>query len=142
MSSSGSKLHSILKFKCPHCHEGAFFVDPNPYNLLKAGDVLEHCPVCERRYTPEPGFYYGAMYVAYGLAVGLFVSIYVAITVLLPTAEPWVAVTAVLVGLLVFGPLFYALSKIIWANLFFSYKGVARTEGEKPASAARPSSSK
>ena len=137
MIGKGSKLYSIRHFKCPHCQEGDFFVSNNPYDLSQAGDLLDACPVCQRKYSPEPGFYYGAMYVAYGLAVALFVTIYVAINVLFPEAPPWVAVTSVLASLMIFGPLLYALSKIMYANLFLAYKGVARTAKEKEDALAR-----
>jgi hypothetical protein len=105
-------------------------VDNNPYNLAKAGDLLENCPVCHRRYTPEPGFYYGGMYVAYALAVALFVTIYVATQVLYAGAPLWLHTTLSLTGLFVLGPWMYALSKIIWGNLFFHYKGVEPTAEE------------
>ncbi|HOZ39482.1 MAG: DUF983 domain-containing protein [Flavobacteriales bacterium] len=137
MFSKGTKLFSIAHSKCPHCHEGEFFVDPNPYNFLKAGDLLERCPVCDRRYTPEPGFYYGGMYVSYALGVALFVSIYVAILVLYPSATMWTYVIGVVVGLVIFAPVIYKYSKIIWANLFFAYKGVERTPKELAEQAAR-----
>lgn len=131
MFAKGTKLYSILHRKCPHCHEGRFFVDSNPYNLAKAGDLLDACPVCTRKYTPEPGFYYGAMYVSYALGVALFVSIYVATYVLYPSATMWTSIALVLAGLLLATPLLYALSKIIWANLFFKYKGAAGELGEQ-----------
>jgi hypothetical protein len=137
MVQKGNKLYSILHSKCPHCHEGQFFVDGNPYHLMKAGDILDQCPVCARRYTPEPGFYYGGMYVSYALGVALFVSIYVAILVLYPAATMWTYVIGVVAGLVVFAPVIYMYSKIIWANLFFAYKGVARTEKELAQEAAR-----
>ena len=135
MSATRSKFHSIFRYKCPHCHEGDFFVDNNPYNLAKAGDVLERCPVCQRKFTPEPGFYYGAMYVSYALTVAVFVTVYVAINVLFPEAATWVTVTAVLTALVVLAPWLYAISKTIWANLFLSYKGVQPTEQEKRVAA-------
>lgn len=138
MMGKGTKLYSIFRVKCPHCHEGEFFVDRNPYNLKHVGDVLEKCPVCERKYTPEPGFYYGGMYVSYALTVALFATIYVATIVLAPDAPLWVPVTLVISGLLITAPFIYALSKIIWANLFMKYKGVDllanELEGKAPAS--------
>ncbi|MFN6944451.1 MAG: DUF983 domain-containing protein [Cytophagaceae bacterium] len=32
----------------------------------------EKCEVCKQRFEPEPGFYYGAMYISYILNVFLF----------------------------------------------------------------------
>jgi len=126
-----SVAHSIFRFKCPHCREGEFYVDRNPYHLSTVGDVLEACPVCQRKYTPEPGFYYGGMYVAYALAVATGTSIFVATLVLWPSASVGAKAGLVAVGLVVFAPWLYALSKTIWANLFIRYKGVATTEAER-----------
>ena len=70
----GQKLYSILKFKCPHCHEGEFFEDRNPYNLSSMSKTFERCPKCDRKFSMEPGFYYGAMYVSYAIGVAHIVS--------------------------------------------------------------------
>lgn len=142
MFSKGTKLYSILHFKCPHCHEGEFFMDRNPYNLSKAGDVLDECLVCHRRYSPEPGFYFGAMYVAYALTVATFVTAYVATVVLYPMASTGLTVGIVLGSLIVSTPLLYALSKTIYAALFLSYKGVAETDEERAYKAQRTAGSK
>jgi uncharacterized protein (DUF983 family) len=137
MAGARSKLYSIFRFKCPHCHEGEFFVDRNPYHLARIGDLLEACPVCHRKYTPEPGFYFGAMYVAYGLGVGLFVTIYIVTAILYPEAPMWLYIALILGSLVLLGPYLYALSKTIWANLFFSYKGVELTGKEREYLASR-----
>jgi hypothetical protein len=131
MFSKGSRAYAIFHFKCPHCHEGDFFVDNNPYNLAKAGDVLHECPVCHRRYSPEPGFYYGAMYVAYALAVATFVTAYVATIVLYPAASTGATIAIVLTSMLLLTPLLYALSKTMYAALFMGYKGVGITAKEQ-----------
>jgi hypothetical protein len=132
MIPKGNKLYSILHRKCPHCHEGEFMVSRNPYELGKAGDLLEGCSVCHRKFATEPGFYYGGMYVSYGLAVALCVSIWVAVTVLAPTSGDTTRLLLVLTGLLVATPVLYAWSKIFWANLFIHYKGVDMRPGEDP----------
>lgn len=137
MFKKGSTLYSIFRFKCPHCHEGDFYVDNNPYNLMKVGDIRDKCSVCHRKFMPEPGFYYGAMYVSYALGVTVMVTAYVATIVLFPSATTGVAVTVVLASLLVMGPLLYALSKTIYAGLFMPYKGVEPTEKELSSRAER-----
>ena len=72
----GSKLYSIFKMKCPRCQEGDFFIS-KPYDLKRAGDTHERCPQCNLKYSKEPGFYFGAMFVSYGLGVALFVTLWV-----------------------------------------------------------------
>lgn len=120
-------LFSITKFKCPYCHEGPFFLS-HPYDLKHAGDIHGSCPKCHGRFNIEPGFYYGAMYVSYALGVAAMVTVWVATAVLVPDLSPTGLVISILATLLLGSPLFYALSKIIWANLFLKYRG-----GEKPA---------
>lgn len=71
----GTKLYSIVKLKCPHCHEGQF-LESHPYDFKKLGDVRSECEVCHIQYEREPGFYYGAMYVSYALGVALFVTVW------------------------------------------------------------------
>lgn len=135
--SKESKLYSVFKFKCPHCHEGDFFVSKNPYDLSKAGDIHEHCPVCKRKLSIEPGFYYGAMYVAYALAVATYVSFYVATMILYPEASTLTYILIIIAGLIITGPWLYALSKIIWGNLFIAYKGIEPTPREVEAQRAK-----
>lgn len=119
----GTKLYSIAKRKCPKCHEGDFFEG----SFFK-GTVKEKCPNCNVRYAREPGFFQGSYYVSYALGVAVFVAIWVAMSVLFPEASFNVYLIAILGGILVMTPFMYPMSKIIWANFFFSYK---QKEGAK-----------
>lgn len=119
----GTKLYSIIHFKCPYCQEGNFFVNNNPYVWKTIGDVKKHCDCCKRPLSVETGFYYGAMYVSYAFGVAIFVAVYLGITILRLQLELHEKVFSVAVFVLLFSPLNYALSKIIWANFFMSYKG-------------------
>lgn len=130
MLKKGNTLYSIFRYKCPHCHEGDFYVDSNPYNLMKVGDIRDKCSVCDRTFMPEPGFYYGAMYVSYALGVAVMVAAYVATIVLFPSASTETTVTVVLLSLLLTGPVLYALSKTIYAAFFMPFKGVEPTQEE------------
>lgn len=89
---------------------------------MKAGDIYERCSVCNSRYSKEPGFYYGAMYVGYGLGVLLFLLASLMVVVLGLQVELWRIFLVVAGALLILSPYFYALSKIIWANLFLHYQ--------------------
>jgi len=117
-----TKLYSIFKFKCPRCHEGEFLESRNVYNLKKAGDIKAKCECCNLKYSPEPGFYYGAMFVSYALGVALFVTIWVATSVLYPDYSAELLLGLIIGSILILGPYLYALSKIIWANFFFHYE--------------------
>ena len=60
----GSKAYSIFALKCPRCHEGEMF-ETGSWSFKKSFDMLERCPHCDLNYFPEPGYYYGAMFISY-----------------------------------------------------------------------------
>lgn len=70
----GSKLYSILFEKCPRCHEGRLY-ELGFWKSLKyliKGDykMYKDCEHCGLHYEMEPGFWWGAMYIAYSLSSG------------------------------------------------------------------------
>ncbi len=128
MVKRGTPLYSILHFKCPYCQEGDF-LKARPYNLRMLGELHERCSQCNGRFTIEPGFYFGAMYVSYALGVALAAVVWVALLVLAPDVQPhWIIAVA---GALIIAasPYLFALSRIIWANMFLAGKGPA---GQSP----------
>ncbi len=124
----GSKLYSIFKMKCPQCHEGDFFMS-HPYDLKKAGDLHENCSNCGLKYYREPGFYYGAMYVNYGLGVALFVAFWVSFNLFFLDLSVGWQIGLIIFFTVILTPYLYALSKIIWANIFIKYDKDARRAG-------------
>jgi uncharacterized protein (DUF983 family) len=107
--------------RCPRCQEGEFFVS-HPYDLKNAGTTHENCPSCGLKYSKEPGFYYGAMYVAYALGVALFVTFWVSFNLFFYEVNVWVQIAVISIVSIVAAPYNYALSKIIWANFFIRFK--------------------
>jgi uncharacterized protein (DUF983 family) len=126
-----NSLYSIFKYKCPRCNRGEFFESRNPYNLKEAGNIKESCSHCKLKYSPEPGFYYGAMYVSYGLGIAMFVTVWVALLVLYPSYTPIELIILLFISLILLGPYIYALSKTVWANLFFHYEEEYAQEKQK-----------
>jgi uncharacterized protein (DUF983 family) len=128
MIGKGSRLYSIFRMKCPRCQEGDFFIS-HPYDLSKAGDLHEHCPKCNLKYSKEPGFYYGAMYVSYGLGVALFVTLWVSMNLFFSGISTGWQIFIIIAVSLILTPYLYALSKIIWANIFIKYDRKYGTKG-------------
>ena len=127
MFGKGSRLYSIFRMKCPGCQEGDFFVS-RPYDLKKAGDIHKHCPNCGLKYSKEPGFYYGAMYVSYALGVGVFVTVWTLFAIFAPTVSVGIQLLVMVTLIIVLAPYLYALSKIIWANLFIKYDQIEQSK--------------
>ena len=120
MLKKGTKLFSILKMRCPKCNKGRFY-ESHPYNLKKIGEVKKECNHCNLKYDMEPGFFQGSYYVSYGLGVALFVAIFVLKMLILPNLAYLSTLILMVVLLLILAPLLFALSKIIWINLFVNF---------------------
>lgn len=127
----GSKIYSVLRNKCPRCHEGKFFEVSNPYNLAKFSRMPENCPVCNQKYEPETGFYYGAMYVSYALGVAIFVAVWVTTSILFPEMSVYGTITCVLGALFIMWPINFRTARLVWANMFIKYKGKESTTEQK-----------
>ncbi|MEM8907758.1 MAG: DUF983 domain-containing protein [Bacteroidota bacterium] len=55
---------SIFGMKCPRCREGNLF-KTTTFSFSQPFEMLDECPVCGQNYMPEPGFYFGAMFISY-----------------------------------------------------------------------------
>lgn len=77
MFTKGSKTYSIVQLKCPRCQESDAF-ETGSWSFKKAFDMREKCPVCGLNYFPEPGYYYGSMFISY-IWTGWFSIFFVAI---------------------------------------------------------------
>jgi len=121
MFKKGTKLYSILFNKCPKCHEGDFMVEKNIFKLHKAFKMHKNCSKCNFKYMMEPSFFYGAMYVNYGLTVGISIATFIISTLIfnLSLLESFIPIVLVLI---LTTPFTIRLSRIIWINLFVSYK--------------------
>ncbi len=63
-ANNSSRLSKILGMKCPNCGEGDMFYTPT-FSFKRPLEMPEHCPICGQSFFPEPGFYYGAMFISY-----------------------------------------------------------------------------
>jgi uncharacterized protein (DUF983 family) len=120
MFGKGSKVYSIFKMKCPKCNEGDLFVNKNPYNFSDMTKMNQSCETCKQSYSPEPNFYYGAMYVSYGFSVALFVAVYIISAVFLGLGI-WETVGLLTFVLVLLAPYLFRLSRSTYLNIFVHY---------------------
>ena len=59
-----SLLGSVFGMTCPRCRRGDLF-PTGSFSFDQPFKQYEHCPQCGQNYFPEPGFYYGAMFISY-----------------------------------------------------------------------------
>lgn len=59
-----SWLASVVKLRCPRCRTGRLFYTSS-LGFSRPFDMPRDCPACGQDFWPEPGFYYGAMFMSY-----------------------------------------------------------------------------
>jgi len=107
---------AIISCKCPKCRTGNMFkfpLLPKWYNL----DMHTNCQYCGQIFEPEPGFYYGAMFVSYGFSVAItFLSGLILFNVY---DEPptWIFISLVSFLIILFLPVMFKYSRSIFLHL-------------------------
>lgn len=114
-----SHKRALLRLKCPRCHTGDLFVAPAT-SLRHFDEMPTHCPVCRQTYEPEPGFYYGAMYISYGFSVLLVVVVGVVLYFLAGDPPVWAYVATVTGSVVLLTPLFYRYARAVMLYAFGS----------------------
>jgi uncharacterized protein (DUF983 family) len=117
-----SFIYSILNAKCPRCREGSMFPGGTLYTR-KFADMHPACSCCGQTFEPEPGFYYGAMYVSFGFSTAIFLMVFITLQFFvteISTIMMGVAVLVVMLGLL---PVSFRLSRALWIYIFIRYEG-------------------
>ncbi|MBF9239741.1 DUF983 domain-containing protein [Hymenobacter sp. BT683] len=76
------------------------------------------CPVCGQPTEPEPGFYYGAMFVSYAFSVAIFAVTAAALYFLFGDPAIWVYVVVVGLNAMLFTPLSVRYSRMLMLYLF------------------------
>lgn len=125
----GSKIYSIVKCKCPRCQEGNMFLPGTLYLPTKFYKMHNYCDLCRQSFEPEPGFYFGSMFVSYALNTALFIIFWVATSLLVEDISlPMILgiLVVVVIGLL---PVTFRISRSIWINFFVHYDPKAVKSG-------------
>lgn len=117
MSKIDSSVLSALAQRCPRCHQGPLFTH-SALNITKFADMPEHCPVCGQAYEPEPGFYWGAMYISFAFSVGIMLVVGFGVYFLLNDPDTWVYIVAVAVASLLLASLSLRYSRTLMLYWF------------------------
>lgn len=123
----GSKLYSIFGMRCPKCHEGKMFLTPT-FSFKQPFDMKERCDVCNEDFFPEPGYYYGAMFVSYVFTAFFCVAFLLIFhwVIGLSLNTSFGLLLAVLAILFV---AIFRLSRVLYINMNVSYDPKAKSRG-------------
>ena len=116
-AAAGSALAGIVQQRCPRCRRGPLFTH-STLNLAHFTEMPAHCPVCNLAYEPEPGFYWGAMYISFGFSTGMMLVIGFLVYHLLGDPDTWVYITAVAVMAVLMTPFSLRYSRTLMLYLF------------------------
>ncbi|MFD2721670.1 DUF983 domain-containing protein [Hymenobacter monticola] len=75
--------------------------------------MTQACLVCQQTYEPEPGFYYGAMYINSGFSTALLLAIAFLLYYLADDPPLWVYIGAVAGAVLVLTPWLFRYSRAL-----------------------------
>jgi uncharacterized protein (DUF983 family) len=120
MSTPTSTTAAVLALRCPRCHQGHLFSHP-VYHVTRFAEMPEACPVCAQTFEPEPGFYFGAMFVSYVFSVAIFAITSVLLYYLAGDPALWVYITVVGLAATLLTPLALRYSR---ALMLFWFGGV------------------
>ena len=108
---------ALLQLRCPRCHQGNMFTH-SALNVTKFARMPAECPVCGQTFEPEPGFYFGSMYITFAFNVATTLVLGVLIYYLLGNPDTWVYVAIVTVATVVFTPVILRYSRALMLYLF------------------------
>jgi uncharacterized protein (DUF983 family) len=118
-----SKLYNIVSLKCPRCQQGDLFPTPT-FSFRAPFEMPEQCPNCQQPYMPEPGFYYGAMFISY-IFMGWFCLFFVMFFHWIldwSISRSFILLIAVCALIFVY---VFRLARSIWINLMVKYDPTA-----------------
>jgi hypothetical protein len=76
-----------------------------------------NCPYCGSTLEPEPGFYFGAMFVSYALSVALFITMWLVLYLLWDPSD-MMYVIVIGLGAVIFTPISFRFSRILYLYWF------------------------
>lgn len=115
----GLSFKAIWKYKCPRCREGNMFIEP--FDVGNPLAMHDNCEVCDLKMDPEPGFYFGAMFISYILSAWFLLLP----TLLLVLYYKWSVGSAMGIALLLAAITYFKFlrgSRALWLHFNVKYK--------------------
>ena len=113
-----SRIINAWNYRCPRCRRHPLFKEP--FEFGNPLDMHVKCGVCGQNFEPEPGYYYGAMFISYAISVFLLLPA----ALLLVFYFKW-TVNAAMATVIFLGMIFFIrilrFSRSLWINLMVKY---------------------
>lgn len=122
MSKRNILVNVFLK-RCPRCQEGKLFNEP--FDWSKPVSMPDQCPICQQKFEPEPGFYYGAMFLSYILSAFFFLGIMATCLIVFKLSLNVSMVILLMIAALTY-LFFLRMSRSLWINIMVKYDPKAK----------------
>lgn len=114
-----NKLIATITHKCPRCHTGRLF-ETGVFSFSKPFHMQGYCPECKLNYYPEPGFYYGSMFISY-IITGFYCLGFMGLCIFFTDLSVEAAFGVLFVTLLIFYVWFFRTARSLWIHLNVRY---------------------
>lgn len=121
---NSSHFFNALSMKCPRCHQAKMFYYPI-LQFKKTFSMKKKCSCCKLNFEPEPGFYYGAMFISYLLTSFFMLGSYF-ILKLGFHMDTYKAFSIVFVFVVLIYFYIFRVSRSIWLHFFVKYDPEAK----------------
>lgn len=118
---SPSLLFSLLTGRCPRCRKGPLFESAEWNKPSSWFAMHKSCTCCQQSFEPEPGFYFGAMFVSYAFNTALFIAVWIAYSFLASEFSLFYLLMMMILAAALALPFFFRLSRSLWIHLFVPY---------------------
>lgn len=106
---------AIWQCKCPKCREGDMFT--HPAISFRFAEMFSACPKCGVSLMPEPGFYFGALYVSYAFTIALMIGTWLFLYLFFNPPD-WVFGVALVLSCILFIPFSFRYSRVLFLYWF------------------------
>ena len=115
-----SVLSSIWDMKCPRCREGDLF-ETGTFSFEKPFDMPDKCSCCGQNYMPEPGFYFGAMFISYIFYAWFSLLLCLSLVFVFDWSVNGAFALLILISIILFVWIF-RMARSIWIHIVVKYK--------------------
>ncbi|GHN02732.1 hypothetical protein WSM22_42210 [Cytophagales bacterium WSM2-2] len=96
-----------------------------PSGTLYSGKFMhmnQACSNCGLRFEPEPGYYFGAMFVSYAINTMWLAAVWLTLYFTVDTITTTMIIVSLLLVVVGLMPLTYRWSRVLWISIFVRYK--------------------
>ncbi len=113
-------VKAMWQYRCPKCRDASSSLFKKPFHFKEPLNMNHSCDSCGQSFEPEPGYYYGAMFISYLLSTFLLLPIALVLVFYFEWKESSAMIIVILTGLLLFFRIL-RMSRSLWIHAMVKY---------------------